>query len=522
MKIYLIGTDMNINKWLAAPITPIIAGLYPFLFYWSVNANQVGSDDAWRSFFVVLVISIILLSVFWLISRDINKASVSGTIILLAFFSYGHIFTWLRLQNMPFARHSILLPIMIIVSAMVVWVLFRTSGNLKPLIGFLNGTLLLLSLFSIVQITSAYSKTENLSPEAHQKQAPATTPIALPDIYLIVVDEYPRADVLKKSFNYDNSEFLDQLEELRFRVIPCSQSNYRWTIQALYAMLNLEYAPPDPFDRFAYTNQSITNRLSKDIKNGYLINALRQRGYQLVAFETGYAFTELDDAEIFLKSSRMETLSLFEEGLIETSMLAAWDDLAIRLGLIDNSNPTKAAKRLPRSSPDYYYQIKMDGFNNLDESIMLDTPKFVFAHLLGAHFPIAIDANGNHIYTSKLEREPYLSQILYTNKRLISSMQQIINTTGTPPIVVLVSDHGLKYDDFDAEGEYTDSLLNFGAVFGPTELTSKLYDSITPVNIMRLLAAQQEIGDYEILPDISYYNDPDTGKLIEFPNSCLP
>ena len=42
-----------------------------------------------------------------------------------------------------------------------------------------------------------------------------------PDIYYIVLDSYGGADVLKDSYSYDNSEFVNDLQELGF-IIPQS------------------------------------------------------------------------------------------------------------------------------------------------------------------------------------------------------------------------------------------------------------------------------------------------------------
>jgi len=47
-----------------------------------------------------------------------------------------------------------------------------------------------------------------------------------PDIYYIILDGYGRADVLKESFRFDNSEFIDYLTRQGFFVASESLSNY--------------------------------------------------------------------------------------------------------------------------------------------------------------------------------------------------------------------------------------------------------------------------------------------------------
>jgi hypothetical protein len=499
-------------------ITPLLAAVYPVIFYWSVNINQVAADQVLRSLLLAGALGLVVYILLWVITRNPIRASLLGAITLLLFFSYGHIYQWFVTREVIWMRHTYLLPLFILILVGVAFLVRRSGRNLAVWPVFLNIIFLVLILYSVFPIArqvieDARAETSLPPPGAFAGDS------TLPDIYLIVLDEYPRADVLQKTFQFDNSPFIDELSSLGFKVIPCTQSNYRWTIQSLYAMLNLEYAPPDPNDNFDYTYQPITNKLSSDIKNGFLVNSLRSKGYKVVAFETGYEFTELDKADVFMNSNREESFSPFEIGLIDTTMLSAVDDLAARVfGTVSGSS-----KRLPRTlrgNPRYAYNIKMDGFDNLDKSLQLSGPKFVFAHLLGTHFPIAVDKNGGFNYTKGMPPAGYLGQLEYTNQRVLSSLRELLQDTAHPPIVILLSDHGLKYDDFDTTGEYTDSLLNFAAVYGPAELTGGLYDTITPVNIMRLTATNLGLGTYELLPDHSFYNDPDSAALLDFQNTC--
>jgi hypothetical protein len=480
--------------------------------------NQVAPDQVWRSLLIAAVLGMVITLILWAATRDPVKSSLIASIVLLLFFSYGHFYQWSVARQIVWIRHSYLLPFFLLILGILAFLILRTKNTLGRWVAFANVLFLLLIVYASIPIARSLLAEVGSSGAKTSIQSPSPTS-NMPDIYLIVVDEYPRADVLQKTFQYDNSPFLNELTRLGFRVIPCSQSNYRWTIQALYAMLNLEYAPPDPNDKFAYTNQTITNKLSKDIKNGFLVNSLRGKGYQLVAFETGYAFTELDDADVFMSSNRGETFSPFEIGLIDTTILSAVDDLSVRV-FATAPDSSKPSPRIPRSDPRYYYNIKMEGFNNLDKSLALPGPKFVFAHLLGSHFPIALDKNGNFKYTKGMPTSGYLGQLEYTNKRLLASLEELIRTSSRPPIVLLLSDHGLKYDDFDSTGEYTDSLLNFAAIYGSADLIGAMYDSITPVNIMRLTAAHLGIGTYSLLEDHSYYNDPVSADLLDHPNTC--
>ena len=52
---------------------------------------------------------------------------------------------------------------------------------------------------------------------------------AYPDIYFIILDAYAREDILREIYNFDNSEFLDFMEDSGFYVAAKSISNYGQT-----------------------------------------------------------------------------------------------------------------------------------------------------------------------------------------------------------------------------------------------------------------------------------------------------
>lgn len=59
-----------------------------------------------------------------------------------------------------------------------------------------------------------------------------------PNIYLLLLDGYPRTDTLADLYGYDNAWFEDALQELGFEVARESRSNYPHTWLTLTSMLN--------------------------------------------------------------------------------------------------------------------------------------------------------------------------------------------------------------------------------------------------------------------------------------------
>ena len=64
---------------------------------------------------------------------------------------------------------------------------------------------------------------------------------ATPDIYYIILDGYGRADMLQIIHGFDNSMFMESLEQRGFVVASESQSNYARTLLSLSSSLNMQY-----------------------------------------------------------------------------------------------------------------------------------------------------------------------------------------------------------------------------------------------------------------------------------------
>jgi hypothetical protein len=67
--------------------------------------------------------------------------------------------------------------------------------------------------------------------------AEAASDVARPNVYLLLVDGYPRQDTLAGEFGYDNEPFLQELEDLSFAVNREATTTYAVTALSLSSML---------------------------------------------------------------------------------------------------------------------------------------------------------------------------------------------------------------------------------------------------------------------------------------------
>jgi len=322
-------------------------------------------------------------------------------------------------------------------------------------------------------------------------------PDHLPDIYLIILDKYARHDVLQTSYGFDNRPFLAELEGLGFYVAECSQSNYDHTETSMASELNydfiqnlLDVEPQNP-DR---------SLLLPLIKQSAVRQQLAELGYQLVAFETGYPWSEIKDAEVYLRplhgSSVLAQMRPFEAMLIKTTALSLLADSQALL-----------AQTAAWDADYLHYNRQLFLLSQLEVLPTMSSPKFIFAHVLIPHEPFVFKADGSLQTDSAFysegwglpvddqhDLEGYRNQLAFINQRLIPILETILRESPTPPIILLQSDHGVA----------PNRNANLGAYYLPGGGADDLYSQITSVNIFRVVFNAYFGAEYPLLPDRAY------------------
>lgn len=75
-------------------------------------------------------------------------------------------------------------------------------------------------------------------------------------------------------------------------------------------------------------------------------------------------------------------------------------------------------------------------------------PKFVFLHLKCPHFPFVFDQDGGAVdpahITNIKDKQYYLGQYKFINKRILEVIDKLQQLSSIPPIIILQSDHGQR------------------------------------------------------------------------------
>ena len=358
----------------------------------------------------------------------------------------------------------------------------------------------LMSMVSYYLTTKNFFKTSNLAENLFFSKKTDK----LPDIYYIILDGYARGDVLKQIYNYDNSSFLEYLTNKGFYIGHKSRANYAQTYLSMTSALNFDYIPN--LNNNLDSESEDRSFLKTAIANNLLFKVLKKNGY-LIASVPG----------------TWEEDSLYEDIRIKSSYMYLNDFTTNLIGITPIS-PLLPIKKI---------QLKLRR-NNIIDSIRLvskikdiDLPTFVYAHFVIPHPPFLFGKSGEPVIPSGMivgkdgshyfkyypgrqkYRKQYRDQVSFLNTLVQKMIDEILEKSIDPPVIILQSDHGpgslTDWEDHE-QTNMKERLSILNAYYVPESWKTDLYPSITPVNTFRVINNNLFGSRLEILPDRSYFS----------------
>jgi hypothetical protein len=159
-------------------------------------------------------------------------------------------------------------------------------------------------------------------------------------------------------------------------------------------------------------------------------------------------------------------------------------------------------------------------------------PIFVFAHIKLPHDPFTMDSNGETITPQNIDfgigsdgnKIGYINQLEFTNKKITELIPKIISNSKSPPIIIIQSDHGVRFDinkissNEEILNQYDKEILQrsfdgFSAYYFPDNSYEELYEDMTPVNTFRIIFNKFFNTELELLPDRMYFQFGETRQF---------
>ncbi len=463
-------------------IHPFLFALFPILALYTYNARviPITFGEVVLPAGLALASSVIIYFLLRLLLKSPPKAGFLTSLILIWFFSYGHITANLRLWGLwildvPFFLGTLSLILMAFIAVI------RSKKSYAPLTSLLNIVAAALVIYNLVIGAQILARTTRINTDTPLETV--SRPAHFPNIYYILLDGYGRADILSEIYGFDNSAFVKHLEQKGFYVASQSNANYCQTYLSLAAALNLGYLD----DLAARMGPRSTDRgpLIQMIRESRVRHLLKSQGYSFITFASGYAGTEIRDADLYVHFKR--SLSEFQNVLFNTTLL-----------------PIFAKWSLDFSLYDIHRNRILSTFRALSSFRYEKSPYFVFAHILAPHPPFVFGKNGetitppyaysikdgSHLHgINEAEIQGYIrgykDQLSFINQKVIETVDNLLATSPDPPVIILQSDHGPKaFTDWDrADATYMrEPMAVFNAVFLPGEDYYDFYPGISPVN----------------------------------------
>ena len=495
----------KLSKWFSVPWYPIAISAYPVLALLATNIGEVGLDAAVRPLGVSMFFGGFLFLLIWIILRQPYKSAFLATLWLALFFSYGHIYMKIE-EKYPDSNYKLWLAI-----GWVVLFLLALFWATRPKLTFVSAAptlntfalaLVIMSLWQIIPEVQARSAHALALPDAPIR-TDLVRPANPPDVYLFVLDSYGRADLLEQAYGFDNSEFLNALEERGFYIAECSQSNYVRTEISMASSLNMQYLQ-NLSEKFS--PDSTARRLLWDsLKHNAARYNFESMGYETVSFETGFEWLNIEDTDHFLSPPPISSGMTEFEGLFLRTTLARY---AQEWGWVD---------------PDYLLGVGFrdrfnNAFNSIDDITRMPKPTFAYVHLISPHPPFVFDAEGNptyppdfwneqRVYPAGLYQRGYVNQMQFLNEKILQAVDTILAESDVPPVIIIQGDHGPWLQPKDKRMWILAALYLPGA-------QDQLYSNISPVNFFRLVFNTYFGGKYDMLEDVSYFSP--VPKLYDF------
>ncbi len=492
------------------PFYPFLFILYVILTPLSVNLDQLDPAQALRPAIALFLLAAAGMLLFYALTRDWQYAAYLVFLVLLFFFSFGHLVRF-SLEKFPILYELLYQEVFLVAWGLLLVLLctkpvWRRLRRLVWLTPFLNLLFLIALAAPLYTILSQELSVRAAGRAAASLPRPVSEESSLdcsvsPDIYYIVLDGYARSDVLAERFGLDNQPFLDGLQEKGFYLAGESHSNYMQTVFSISSSLNFSFIdPPGGSQRDAVYFKDL-------IAHNALLEKLRACGYRFVINESGFYHT--DD-------------------LAPDAVLSPWSTLTGFEGLLLSGSPYEVVgSYLNLDAPPQSYAAHRkrvtDTFTSLQEAYRLPGPKLVFAHIVSPHPPFVFDETGQAIqptypysmndgddYKGTLEEylEGYPGQVRFVNLQVQQVVDSLLANSETPPVIILQADHG-PGSGLDWSSPYSTclwertSILN--AYYLPGIDPAVLYPTITPVNTFRVVLNGYFGTDLPLLPDENTY-----------------
>jgi hypothetical protein len=462
-------------------IHPLLFAIFPILFIYAHNVQEASISQVFMPTVLALLFTLLLWIIISFLVKDKLRAGIITTVFLLMFFSYGHVFDLLEKYNLVIAKHRYTIPGSFFLFGYISYALCVVRLKLDGIARTLTFVASVLIIINLINIVPQEIRKYNVIIQDEQEKNASYKP----DIYYIIVDEYASISTIKNIYNYDNGSFVDYLTDLGFYISRESRTPYPLTYKSLASSLNMEFIDSD--------DEISTYR---KISNNKVVRFLKSRGYQFVYVGNWYDRSRYkmnaDYQYNYFLNRNINYTDEFQLVLMDSTML----------------RPLQWLFDFSYQGSNNYRNSVIYSFNELKQIPNLESPKFVFAHILCPHTPFVFDQDGGEVDSTNSHnwrnKQYYLNQYIYVTEQLKILAGQILQNSKESPIIIIQSDHGPRptnspkpEQNFEIPKDEIHKIFN--AYYLPNMDKNLLPENISPVNSFRMIFNYYFEENFELL-----------------------
>jgi hypothetical protein len=477
-------------------LLPYPFAVLPALFLAAANPGKFALADL----AIVLTASLTLCGLLYgLAALALRSASTRQLVPIVTLALVGWIFLYRAFQRLAseslgaLGSHRVFVTVGIVITVGVMWWLTR-----RPLVGErltraftdVGVALVVWSLLGIAVDEVQAGRAVDRSALRHRLLQPVVAVNAAAgaagnearDLYLILLDERANSAVMGERFGFDDRAFEDSLRQLGFTFPRLVHSNYVHTTLSLTSLLSFTHLTELPDELGAKeTDPSLPNEL---LQENRAVRFLRSRGYRFVFFPSQWwpSTRHMRNADEEVDVWRTPSLS----------RALTRSDLRRNMRQLTPLEYTSLGSNIEYA--DYVRQT----FDRLKNLPPIGTPRFVFAHIVSPHPPVALDAhcrtvNGPDLVRARHPRTmlAYMDQVRCLDSLTLDLVSALLARPRPAPIILLQGDHGTSSLNYSGVPSVDDVSLAqaqerfgaFGAYFLPGSDGRLLADTVTLVNV---------------------------------------
>ena len=450
---------------------------FPAVFLYCRNAAEASFSEIVPFLVGSMAVGIAILIALVVLIKKPEKAALVTSIFMLLMLNFYYVESAMKLV-LPNLKYWHIVPIVVVVMLHIAYVLLRflkdrTACDASMVLCLVFGGLIIINVVTAAPQIIGYARGQIALKASKESQINETNQMNsdMPNVYLLIFDEYANFPQMEECYDYDNAPLKDFLEEYNFNISYTShnESIRSYTVQT--NMASLDYVVDDS------TTTEEKNALRK---NGVLFNVMREHGYSVRILESGDFYGgSMPEG----RGGNVSATTMYGENM-ETLLCRK----TILYPLFLQSN----------------MQLVQD-YNTISNYIIANAEEiqntFTLAYYDFPHPPFIVDENGKDLKAGGFagpetwkNKTYYLGQFKYTTKLMLSVLEGIIDND-PKAVILLMSDHGAR-GTLGAKYDMKTNSLN--AMYYQGE--SRNIEGLSNVNTLRFALNCLFNLDYKMVP----------------------